>query len=950
MAMTKEKLDPPQSVVSFSEKNYRPSAVEQDLYGWWERSGFFTPDESNPNKPFVMMLPLPNVTGDLHLGHALGFGGYEDLMARWHRMLGEPTLYMPGTDHAGIIAQKVVEDELAKNEIGRNDLGREKFVAEMWKWMDHYRPRIEKQLRLLGCSLDWSRRNFTMEPSKQRAVRTHFIRLFKRGHLYRADRIVHWCVRCQTTYSDLELEHVQRTDPLYFVRYPWADPKPGDPPLVIATTRPETIVADVAVAVHPDDDRWKPFIGREVLVPMIERRVKVIGDEAVDPKFGTGALKITPGHDATDFEIGQRHGLPVITVIDTRGFMTPAAGPLAGPDRDTGRRMAVEMLKDRGLLVKEEPLTHAVGVHDRCKTVDEPLVMKQWWVRMPQLAAPAIPAVREGRVTIHPRYQEKVYFNWMENIRDWPVSRQIWWGHSIPVWYCRDCDEIVVPEEDGPDPTRCTRCRSDDIHHDPDVLDTWFSSALWPFSTLGWPDQTPDLERYYPGSVLETGYDILFFWVARMIMMGLEETGDIPFDAVYLHGLIRVGSVKMGKSKGNVVSPVGLIEEYGADTLRYGLVSGVAAGADSLLSDSKLLHARNFGNKLWNIGRFVLAQVDKHPEALRGRSSDERPDASGEDARWILSRIEAVVEDCTRLIDGYLFGEYLAALEGFVWGELADVYVELSKPALRNGRAEETVRTLAYVLDRVLRLVHPIMPFLSETLALQLWQRARAPRARARRRARDGETLARAPHASRVRREGPGGGRREGEGAARRARGAREAARGRSPSPLEDEEAAGSAGGLSRVSPSSRVSLLVFEDLVRLRAGGLDRVLRRRLARRHLGEHVEDDVADVLLAAHVRLGAGGPDEVERLLALGILLRPVVLEHLVVRRALAYGHVVRGRRPFRRLGGLAEPLDEVPRRELLLGRALQDPDVRAVHDRLRLRGIRLRDLRDAPGQL
>ncbi len=734
MAMTKEKLDPPQSVVSFAEKHYRPSAVEQDLYGWWERSGFFTPDENNPGKPFVMMLPLPNVTGDLHLGHALGFGGYEDLMARWHRMLGEPTLYMPGTDHAGIIAQKVVEDELGKNEIGRNDLGREKFLAEMWKWMDHYRPRIEKQLRLLGCSLDWSRRNFTMEPSKQRAVRTHFIRLFKRGHLYRADRIVHWCLRCQTTYSDLEVEHIERTDSLYYVRYPWADAKPGDPPLIIATTRPETIVADVAVAVHPDDERWKPFIGREVLVPMIERRVKVIADEAVDPKFGTGALKITPGHDATDFEIGQRHGLPLITVIDTRGAMTPAAGPLAGPDRDTGRRMAVEMLRDRGLLVKEEPLTHAVAVHDRCKTVDEPLVMKQWWVKMAPLAAPAIAAVREGRVTIHPRYQEKIYFNWMENIRDWPVSRQIWWGHSIPVWYCGNCDEIVVPEEDGPDPTRCTRCRSDDITQDPDVLDTWFSSALWPFSTLGWPDETADLKRYYPGSVLETGYDIIFFWVARMIMMGIEEMGDIPFHTVYLHGLVLVDGAKMSKSTGNVISPIGFIEQFGADALRFALVNGVAAGADQTLSEAKLQNAREFANKLWNISRFVLHHIDENAEALREWRSDRTPapragagsaDPSlGHADRWILSRTEAMAAELTRLLEHYLFGEYASVLQQFVWGEFADVYLELAKAGLRDEtRALSTVRTLAYVLDRIIRLAHPIVPFISDTIALQLWQR-----------------------------------------------------------------------------------------------------------------------------------------------------------------------------------------------------------------------------------
>src|SRR3989475_5140095 len=719
---------PPQSALGLAEKSFEAAAVEADLYRWWERSGFFTPDEKNTKQPFVMMLPLPNITGDLHLGHALGFGGYEDLMARYHRMQGEPTLWMPGTDHAGIIAQVVVENELAKEGITRQQLGREKFLEEMWKWMDHYRPRIEKQLRMLGCSLDWSRPNFTMEPSKQRAVRTHFIRLFKKVHLYRADRIVHWCLKDQTTYSDLEVKHVTRTDTLYYVRYPWADPVPaGAPEVIVATTRPETIVADVAVAVHPDDARWKALVGRDVLVPGVERRVPIIADEAVDPAFGTGALKITPGHDATDFEIGQRHGLPVISVIDKRGYMTPAAGPLAGPDRETARRQMVELLRAKGLLVREEPITHAVGVHDRCKTVDEPLVMKQWWVRMPPLAAPAIEAVRSGRITIIPRYQEKVYFNWMENIRDWPVSRQIWWGHSIPAWFCRDCDEIIVPDEDAPDPTRCTRCRSDDIYQDPDVLDTWFSSGLWPHSTLGWPDETPDLRRYYPGSVLETGYDILFFWVARMIMMGIANTEEVPFHTVYLHGLIRVGSVKMSKSEGNVESPVDYIEEHGADALRFALVSGVAAGADSTLSDAKLLHARNFANKLWNIGRFSLAQLDKYPEALRDHAVDERPEAAALDARWILSRTETAVAECTRLIDGYLFGEYLAALESFVWGELADFYVELAKPALRGDGGSEAVRTLAYVLDRILRLAPPVLPFLSGRPPLHPLPRAPTP-------------------------------------------------------------------------------------------------------------------------------------------------------------------------------------------------------------------------------
>ena len=720
-------IDPPGSVLRYAGKNWDASAVERDLYDWWERSGFFTPPaEPVPGeRPFVMMLPLPNVTGDLHLGHALGFGGYEDLMARYHRMLGDPTLYMPGNDHAGIIAQIVVERELAKEGVTKQrGLTREELLAEMWQWMDHYRPRNNAQLRLLGCSLDWSRPNFTMEPSKQRAVRTHFIRLYRRGHLYRADRIVHWCLTCQTTYSDLESKHIERTDALFHVRYPWADGAPeGAPDVVIATTRPETIVADVAIAVHPDDLRWQRLVGQEVLVPISERRIRIIADAAVDPAFGTGALKITPGHDATDFEIGQRHGLAVLTVIDTKGRMTPASGVFAGSDRDSARSDATERLRRAGLLVKEEPITHAVGVHDRCDTVDEPLVMKQWWVRTPPLAARAIEAVRSGRIRIIPVKFEKVYFNWMENIRDWPVSRQIWWGHSIPVWYCRDCQEIVVPDEDGPDPTRCGRCASDDIHQDPDVLDTWFSSALWPHSTLGWPDRTTDLERFYPGSVLETGYDILFFWVARMIMMGLENMGEVPFSTVYLHGMVRSGTEKMSKSRHNVVSPVEYIEEYGADALRFALVNGVSAGADQNFSESKLQNARNFTNKLWNVGRFVLRQIEGRPSALYGRPIDARPEGDlAEPERWIVSRADATVAEATRLLEGYLFGEYTALLQQFVWGELADAYVELAKAGLRDeGRADQVVRTLAYTLDRVLRLLHPISPFITDTLALQLW-------------------------------------------------------------------------------------------------------------------------------------------------------------------------------------------------------------------------------------
>ena len=735
--MDKRPATPPAAVLDFNEKNFRPSVVETELYDWWERSGFFTPpaEPSPGEKTFVMMLPLPNVTGDLHMGHALGFGGYEDLMARWHRMRGEATLYLPGSDHAGIIAQIVVEKELANerhagqeqvlDSTGKSGLTREQFLEQMWKWMRHYQPRIYRQLRMLGCSLDWSRVHFTMDPDMQRRVRIHFIRLYKKDHLYRADRIVHWCLTCQTTFSDLELLHETRTDQLSYVKYPWAEKMPsGTPDVVIATTRPETIVADVAIAVHPDDDRWKKLVGKEVLVPMVERRVRIIADEAVDPAFGTGALKVTPGHDQTDFEIGQRHGLTIIIAIDKKGTMTGQAGILAGAHRDAARKKAVEVLKEKGLLIKQEPITHAVGIHDRCGTVEEPLVMRQWFMRMAPLAKPAIDAVRTGQIQIVPKYQEKIFFEWMENIRDWAIARQIWWGHSIPAWYCQDCSEIVVPDEDAADPTTCPKCRSHDLKQDPDVLDTWFSSALWPHSTLGWPEKTKDLARFYPGSVLETGYDIIFFWVARMIMMGIENMGDVPFTTVYLHGLVKTGGQKMSKSKGNVTSPVETIETEGADALRYALISGVSAGADSQLSEGKLQNAKEFGNKLWNIGRYVLRTLEAHPQA--GWNADRSPandPALGAAERWILSRIEATTGELTRLVDQYLFGEYAGALQQFAWSEFADTYLELSKQSLRDpNRADAAAKTLAYVLDRVLRLAHPVMPFITDTLALQLWR------------------------------------------------------------------------------------------------------------------------------------------------------------------------------------------------------------------------------------
>src|SRR6266849_7128423 len=608
-----------------------------------------------------------------------------------------------------------------------------------------------------------------MEPSKQRAVRAHFIRLYKKGHLYRADRIVHWCLTCQTTYSDLEALHVVRTDQLSYVRYPWAQPMPaGTPDLVVATTRPETIVADTAIAVHPDDPRWKSLIGKEVLVPIVDRKVKVIGDEAVDREFGTGALKVTPGHDATDFEIGQLHGLQVLSAIDTRGLMTSAAGPLAGLDRDAARAAAIARLNEKGLLVRQEPITHSVGIHDRCETIDEPLVMKQWWMRMKPLAKPAIEAVRSGKTRIIPKWQEKVYFEWMENIRDWSVSRQIWWGHSIPVWYCRDCDEIVVPDEDAPDPTECPKCRSHDLRQDPDVLDTWFSSALWPHTTLGWPEHTKDLARFYPGSMLETGWDILFFWVARMVLTSLFNLNEVPFHHVYIHPkMLDTFGEGMSKSKGNGVDPLDIVDRYGTDALRFGIihlatetqdsrmpVSNVCPHCDRLVPakqehmymrtrkvtcpnckkpfrpggpwpapDPELPTAkqasesfelgRNFANKLWNAARFLLLNLEGYtPGAIR---LEELPIED----RWILSRLTTTSAAVTEDLEGYHFSEAARSLYDFTWSEFCDRYVEMSKGRLRDaGSRPLAQRVLVGVLDAILRLVHPIMPFVAESI----WQ------------------------------------------------------------------------------------------------------------------------------------------------------------------------------------------------------------------------------------
>jgi valyl-tRNA synthetase len=678
---------------------YAPAEVETRSYERWVAEGYFRADSASEREPYCIVLPPPNVTGSLHVGHALDHS-IQDALTRRARMRGFETLWLPGTDHAGIATQNVVERELAKEGLSRHDLGREKFVQRVWQWKEESGGRILGQMRKLGDSVDWSRERFTMDPGLSRAVQTIFKRLFDDGLIYRAERIINWCPRCLTALSDIEVEHSDDEGELVSIRY-----GDGDASIVVATTRAETMLGDTAVAVHPDDERYRHLVGTTVELPLTGRSIPIVADEHVDPEFGTGAVKVTPAHDPNDFEIGRRHSLPSMTIMDERGVIT-APGPFEGLDRFEARPAVVAALREQGRIVAEKrPYIHAVGHCSRCKTVVEPRLSLQWFVRVEPLAKAAGDAVRDGRTRIHPPEMAKRYFDWVDDMHDWCISRQLWWGHRIPVWYGPNGEVVCVGPDEEPPPG---------YEQDPDVLDTWFSSGLWPFSTLGWPDKTPDLERFYPTTVLVTGYDILFFWVARMMMFGLYAMdGKPPFREVALHGMVRDQfGKKMSKSFGNVVDPLDWIERYGADATRFTLLRGANPGADVAISEDWAAGSRNFCNKIWNATRFALLNGATVPAELPAPADLTAAD------RWILGRLRSVIKTVDEAYEDYEFAKISDALYHFAWDEVCDWYVELAKIQIAEGgeTAERTRQVLGYVFDSLLRLLHPLVPFVTEEL------------------------------------------------------------------------------------------------------------------------------------------------------------------------------------------------------------------------------------------
>ncbi|MBM7687090.1 valine--tRNA ligase [Defluviitalea raffinosedens] len=689
------------------EKVYDPSKVEDRLYQKWLEKKYFHAEVDRSRKPFTIVIPPPNITGQLHMGHALD-NTLQDILIRWKRMQGYNTLWMPGTDHASIATEVKIVQKMAEEGLTKQDLGRQGFLKRAWAWKEQYGGTIIKQLQKLGSSCDWDRERFTMDEGLSKAVLEVFVRLYEKGWIYRGVKIINWCPVCQTTISDAEVEHVEKGGHFWHIRYPMKD---GSGYIQIATTRPETMLGDTAVAVHPEDERYKDFIGKTVILPLVNREIPVVADEYVDREFGTGVVKITPAHDPNDFEVGLRHNLPQINIMNDDGTLNEAAGKYAGLDRYEARKLIVKDLEEQGYLVKIEDHVHNVGLHDRCNTVIEPMIKMQWFVKMEELAKPAIEVLKNGKLRFVPERFGKVYLHWLENIRDWCISRQLWWGHRIPAYYCDQCGHIEVAKET---PKACSKCGCTSFKQDEDTLDTWFSSALWPFSTLGWPDKTEELDYFYPTDVLVTGYDIIFFWVVRMVFSGLEQMGDVPFKDVLIHGLVRDSQGrKMSKSLGNGVDPLEIIEKYGADALRLTLVTGNAPGNDMRFYYERVEASRNFGNKIWNATRFILMNLEGEDEV-----QVKVEDLTAAD-KWILSKVNTLAKEVTENMDKYELGIAVSKLYDFFWEEFCDWYIEMVKPRLYNkedNTRKAALWTLKTVLINALKLLHPYMPFITEEI------------------------------------------------------------------------------------------------------------------------------------------------------------------------------------------------------------------------------------------
>ncbi|GHU83016.1 valine--tRNA ligase [Clostridia bacterium] len=691
-------------------KSYSPKEVEDKIYDFWLKGNYFHAEVDKNKKPYTIVMPPPNITGQLHMGHALD-ETFQDILIRFRRMQGYAALWLPGTDHASIATEAKIVEAMRADGITKKDIGRDKFLERAWEWKKEYGGIITEQLKKLGCSCDWERERFTMDEGCSKAVKEVFIRLYNKGLIYRGERIINWCPHCKTSISDAEVDFSEKDGHFWHLRYPLTD---GSGFVELATTRPETLLGDTAVAVHPEDDRYKSIIGKTVTLPLVGREIPIVADTYVEQDFGTGVVKITPAHDPNDFEVGLRHNLPIINVMDDGAVMNKEAGKYEGLDRYESRKAIVKDLEELGFLVKTEDHKHNVGSCYRCKTVVEPRVSKQWFVKMKPLAEPAIECVKTGETKFIPTRFEKVYFHWMENIKDWCISRQLWWGHRIPAWYCEDCGEVIVSKET---PTACTKCSSTHLHQDEDTLDTWFSSALWPFSTLGWPDKTPELEYFYPTNTLVTAYDIIFFWVARMIFSGCEQMVKAPFSTVFMHGIVRdENGQKMSKSLGNGIDPLTIIDHSGADALRLFLTMGNSPGNDMRFSEKRVESCSNFANKLWNAARFVHMNTD----AYNVKNELPKPEHLLTEDKWILSIFNEVTKEVTNNLDKFELGIAVQKVHDFIWDYYCDWYIELAKARLQaDGESAQNARqVLIWVLDQSLRLLHPFMPYITE----EIWQ------------------------------------------------------------------------------------------------------------------------------------------------------------------------------------------------------------------------------------